>query len=87
MNRHGDMNDEQLQRSAQGFDVIEWEYPDGSGSWGYTDPEDTTALASEYAAKGCRIWVNGEHVEGFRLALDEAIADRQGRRQRRERKV
>jgi hypothetical protein len=49
----------QRQRQAEGFVVVEWEYPDGSGSWGYCERGEEGAIAQ--GKPGCRVWTNGVH--------------------------
>jgi hypothetical protein len=41
-------------------DVVEYEYPDGSGSWIQCAPEDLLQVAEHFRGQGCLVWVNGE---------------------------
>lgn len=42
------------------YDVVEYEYPDGSGSWVQCAPEDLSYVAEHLRGQGCLVWVNGE---------------------------
>lgn len=48
-----------LRDVAAGCQVVEWEYPDGSGSWGVVASGDVGGLLATYLAEGCLVWVDG----------------------------
>lgn len=51
-----------------GEGVVEWEYPDGSGSWGRCAPGETLQIADRFVREGCHVWINGESVLGLSVA-------------------
>ncbi len=52
----------QKARHDEGFDIIEWECRDGSGSWQICEPYQSTQIVAEIKDKGWRVWLNGEIV-------------------------
>lgn len=50
---------------AEGAEILEWEFPDGSGSWGYVpagEDSEWVDIVEHYQRKGCLVWLNGEQV-------------------------
>jgi hypothetical protein len=43
-----------------GLDIVEYEHPDGSGTWVQCEPADTSEVAERFRTRGCIVWVNGE---------------------------
>jgi hypothetical protein len=39
--------------------IVEWEWPDGSGSWGWCVPGEVGAVVASYERQGCRVWLDG----------------------------
>jgi hypothetical protein len=58
---HTMLTDEQRQRLAEGFSVIEWEYPDGSGSWEHGEHAEVWQRAGSLSAD-VAVWINGYHI-------------------------
>lgn len=54
---------DQAARMAEGHTVVEWEYPDGSGSWQYGSMDDAYDTAfKKRAFEECRVWINGQET-------------------------
>jgi hypothetical protein len=53
---------EQAARIHEGFDVVEYEYPDGSGGWhyGHIENDDFHGFAYRKQIAQCRVWINGD---------------------------
>ena len=41
---------------------VEYEFPDGSGSWVQCERDCLNAIVTFYERQGCRVWVEGELV-------------------------
>jgi hypothetical protein len=56
-----------VRQVPDGARIVEWEFPDGSGSWGWCHQAELFDMVFDYRRRGCGVWIDGDYYSGGQI--------------------